>query len=281
MRIRSIKPEFWKSEDIAALPWPTRLLFIGLWSYADDNGVGRDNEKLIKADLFALEDDPRETLATVSRGLQNLSEGNQITRYTVNWKPFLFINAWADHQRIDKPNKERYPLPTCGNAIIRDTLATPSRDTPETLATGAGEQGSSGTEEQGKSAIDIADAPQPSKQVDLYRLDVTSICEHLANRIEENGALRPDEFSKSWMVAARLMLDKDKRDEAEIHQAIDWCQSDEFWRGNILSMPKLREKYDQLKLQAARKPAGRRNDLDWDAAMARARATDEQNGVGA
>src|SRR3954470_12573547 len=60
MRIRSIRPEFWSSEDIAALPWDVRLVFIGLWSYVDDNGVGRDNEKLIVADLFPLEEDPRE-----------------------------------------------------------------------------------------------------------------------------------------------------------------------------------------------------------------------------
>jgi hypothetical protein len=151
MRIRSIKPEFWASEDIAALDWPTRLLFIGLWSYVDDNGVGRDNEKLIKSSLFPLEDDsrdPRETLATVSRGLRNLSEGDQITRYTVDGKPFLYVNAWESHQRIDKPNKARYPAPTCGNAVIRDTLATPSRVSRDTLAPGTEEQRSRGTGEE-------------------------------------------------------------------------------------------------------------------------------------
>jgi hypothetical protein len=35
--------------------------------------------------------------------------------------------------------------------------------------------------------------------------------------------------------------------------AIDWCQSDPFWRANILSMPKLREKYETLRLRAAEK----------------------------
>ena len=67
MRIRSIRPEFWSSEDVASLDWDTRLIFTGLWCYVDDNGVGRDNEKLITADLFPLEEDPRETLARVSR----------------------------------------------------------------------------------------------------------------------------------------------------------------------------------------------------------------------
>ncbi|MDB5716494.1 MAG: hypothetical protein JWO15_3891 [Sphingomonadales bacterium] len=149
MRIRSIKPEFWRSEDITALDWETRLLFIGLWSYVDDNGVGRDVEKLILADLFPLEENPRETLATVSRGLLALSERGLIVRYYVNGKPFLEITGWASHQRIDKPNKARYEPVTCGNAVIRDTLATPSRDSSETLAPGTGEQGNRGTEEQG------------------------------------------------------------------------------------------------------------------------------------
>jgi len=46
------------------------------------------------------------------------------------------------------------------------------------------------------------------------------------------------------------MIDHDGRSEEQIHAAIDWCQTNEFWRSNILSMPKLREKYDQLRLAA-------------------------------
>ena len=33
---------------------------------------------------------------------------------------------------------------------------------------------------------------------------------------------------------------------------IAWCQADEFWRGNILSMPTLRRQYDKLRLAALR-----------------------------
>lgn len=161
MRIRSIKPEFWTSDDIAQHDWPTRLLFIGLWSYVDDNGVGRDNEKLIKADLFPLEDDPRETLATVSRGLQELCSGGQITRYIVDGRPFLFINAWSSHQRIDRPNKARYPLPDPEKSTIREILATPSRVSRETPLLGAGEQGNSGTGDKDPCASDDARDADP------------------------------------------------------------------------------------------------------------------------
>jgi hypothetical protein len=83
------------------------------------------------------------------------------------------------------------------------------------------------------------------------RSDVVGICQHLADRIEENGAKRPT-ITKGWLTAARLMLDNDGRPEGEVHQAIEWATRDSFWMSNILSMPKLREKYDQLKLQASR-----------------------------
>lgn len=83
------------------------------------------------------------------------------------------------------------------------------------------------------------------------RVDVEQICRHLADRIEKNGSTRPD-IGKKWRTAGRLLLDKDGRTVEQVLRAIDWCQDDEFWRSNILSMPKLREKYDQLRLQAQR-----------------------------
>ena len=38
MRIRTIKPEFWPSEKLAKASREARLLFVGLWSMADDSG---------------------------------------------------------------------------------------------------------------------------------------------------------------------------------------------------------------------------------------------------
>ena len=48
------------------------------------------------------------------------------------------------------------------------------------------------------------------------------------------------------------MIDRDGRTTDEIHAAIDWVNNDDFWRANILGMPKLRAKWDTLKLQAER-----------------------------
>jgi hypothetical protein len=164
-RIRTIKPEFWKSEAIAALPKETRLTFIGLWTYVDDNGVGLDNPKLITAELYALEEDPRDTLASVSRDMLRLAGAGRIRRYTVDGKGYFEIVGWREHQRIDRPNKPRYPhydhpdaLPvTCGldkcEGSDSAAIATPSRESRDTLArVQRPEQWNRGTEEQGISA---------------------------------------------------------------------------------------------------------------------------------
>ena len=136
------------------MDWDTRLIFISLWSYVDDNGVGRDVSQLIVADLFPY-DDSRETVARLSRGLQALSDGGQIIRYTVANRPYLFVVAWDLYQRIDKPGKERYVRPEHESASIRDTLATPSRDSSETVVPGEGEKGRRGEVKD----LSIADAP--------------------------------------------------------------------------------------------------------------------------
>lgn len=83
------------------------------------------------------------------------------------------------------------------------------------------------------------------------RPEVEQLCTELADLIEANGSRRPA-ITKKWQDAARLMIDKDGRTYDSIMGAIHWSQNDPFWRSNILSMPKLREKYDTMRLQAER-----------------------------
>ncbi len=47
-KIRGVKPDYWTDEAIVELSIPARLLFIGLWNYACDNGHVQDKSKQIK-----------------------------------------------------------------------------------------------------------------------------------------------------------------------------------------------------------------------------------------
>lgn len=158
MRIRSIKPEFWRSEDVKRLPREIRLLFVGLWSYVDDNGVGVDDYRRIAADLGPLEDDPVEFREYVRDGLARLSRRSPegfgpplVARYEVDGKRYIFITGW-EHQRVDKPAKSRYPLPpegwTSEDPDPPEDVAKPSGESRESVAPGTGEQGNRGTGEK-------------------------------------------------------------------------------------------------------------------------------------
>jgi len=246
MRIRSIKPEFWRSSDISKLSIEDRLLFVGLWSYVDDNGVGLDKLSAITADLFAddLERDAPETFARVSRGLQNLSATARIIRYEVDGTNYLSITNWGRHQRIDKPGKPRFPRPDAENAEIRDGLARVF----EKVAPGTGEQGNRGTGEQSSSSD--AEASDPGEieapEDDAFPEHIYDLCDHLAEAITRNGN-KVGTVGARWHQAMDRLVRLDGYTPDQVRQVIDWSQQDEFWQGNILSAPKLREKFDQLK----------------------------------
>ncbi|WP_405699136.1 hypothetical protein OG209_05425 [Streptomyces sp. NBC_01383] len=102
---------------------------------------------------------------------------------------------------------------------------------------------------------DEAEPSDPAEPVGAtitqIRPDVEQACVLLADLMEANGCRRPT-VSKEWRDAARLLLDKDGVPLDDVLGAIRWSQADDFWRSNILSLPKLRKQYDTLRLQAQR-----------------------------
>lgn len=97
-----------------------------------------------------------------------------------------------------------------------------------------------------------------------HRPDVERVCEHLAASVEGRGVKRPT-VTKAWLKSARLLIDQDGYSPDQITWLIDRTAVDPFWSSNVLSMPKLREKADQLKLkfggvrQAPRQPGA----VEW------------------
>ena len=47
-----IKPEFFTDEKVINLPIPARLLFIGMWNHADDEGIFKDSPIQLKVQVF-------------------------------------------------------------------------------------------------------------------------------------------------------------------------------------------------------------------------------------
>ena len=217
MRIRSTKPEFWKSRRIASVDWDARLVLKGLESYVDDNGVGVDDIELIVTDVFPRDmfANPRETVARVSEAIRSLHRAGLVHRYEANGDHLLYISFWEEVQRIDKPGKGRNPRPDgtfdYKESEIRESVASP----PETLAPGTGEQGNRGTGEQGNSARSARGARKAP-----------------AKRLPEDWAPTDAHRKKAAGLGVDLELEADRfrlHAEANDRRAVRWDAAFSMW----------------------------------------------------
>lgn len=143
-RIRTIKPEFWTSEQIVECSPNSRLLFIGLWNFCDDGGVhpaspARAKMQIFPGDPFSKDD--------VQAMIDELIDAKLIQEYEIDGKAYWRVSGWK-HQRIDQPTY-RFPQPdgdTPESSIKRRTHARGTesvRRTPEecSIPEGKGREG--------------------------------------------------------------------------------------------------------------------------------------------
>lgn len=57
---------------------------------------------------------------------------------------------------------------------------------------------------------------------------------------------------QTWADDFRKLVELDGKSVDNVRLVIEWCQQDSFWKANILSAKKLRDKYDQLKVKSGK-----------------------------
>jgi hypothetical protein len=117
-RIRTIKPDFFTSDTVSALPLRARLTWIGLWTHCDDYGRCRDNVRLVKAAVWPLDN---VSLRDVADDLDELVKANVVFRYTAGGKGYIQVTNWDEHQKVDHKSRSAIPPPE----DPRETLASP------------------------------------------------------------------------------------------------------------------------------------------------------------
>jgi hypothetical protein len=148
MRIRSVKPDFWRDRDTTGR-WPAdmKLLYVGLWNVADDEGRLEIDLDLLAADL-----DPfRVTWPDLAAVIERIRATGCLIVYEADGKKFGFIPSFKAHQHPSKPSPSRLPAPPA-------QLPERSRKTPGALP--AGEEGR-GEEKERIGAEQRATVPAP------------------------------------------------------------------------------------------------------------------------
>lgn len=122
-RIRTIKPEFWTSEQVVSCSPHARLLFVGLWSFCDDHGIHPASYVRLKAEVFPVDSFP---ITEVKNWINELISNDLLREYAIDGKTYWIVTGWKQHQRIDKPTY-RYPLPLISLTKISDDSSSNPR----------------------------------------------------------------------------------------------------------------------------------------------------------
>ena len=127
-RIRTIKPDFWTDPELSECSMSARLLFIGLWNFADDYGNLEAHPLKVKAQVFPLDKIKIEPL------LKELENQKFIILYSASARNYYHIRNFQKHQKINRPSN-----PTC--PIFNDSLRTHGGLTEDSPLEGKGKEG--------------------------------------------------------------------------------------------------------------------------------------------
>ena len=144
-RIRSLKPEFFRSRSLAKCSREARLTFQGLWCEADDNGVGVADARILKGAIWPLDDDI--THAHLDAHLEELMRTAHIFLYFAHGERYFQVRNWDAHQSASmRRGKGKYPLPPADMDLHAEECKSVQLAHKNT-----GEQGA-GSREQGEDA---------------------------------------------------------------------------------------------------------------------------------
>lgn len=141
--------------------------------------------------------------------------------------------------------------------VVEDALSRLAQEGKSTCPVGQDDppRGPRRSARQGKSfphLPETTDENTPETRRGPWSEDVVRLCDLLADLMVANGCRRPTLNKSGWYEPMRLLVEKDGIEPERVERAIRWCQADDFWRGNIHSAKKLREKFDTLRQQARR-----------------------------
>lgn len=166
-RIRTIKPEFWKHEDLSELPEATHMLAAALLNHADDEGYFNANPGLIKSECCPL----REPSVSIQDSLISLSRIGYIRLFKgADGKRYGQVVTFDDHQRVNRPTASKIK-PLC--TVIDDCVIPHpqlTEDSPPEGRKGTGNREGKGTgKEQEESSLrsDMSAKDSPTPPDDL------------------------------------------------------------------------------------------------------------------
>ncbi len=122
-RIRYLKPEFFKDEDLAVCPLTDRMTYAGLWCQADREGRLEYRPKYLKAEIWPYDDVDMEAV------LQHLADPKIpgrpdkafIVIYEISGRKYIQIVEFLKHQKPHHTERDS-TIPPNGEITVKEPL---------------------------------------------------------------------------------------------------------------------------------------------------------------
>lgn len=108
-RKRMIDPEIWNNLNFGNLTAVAKILYIGIFSHADDEGFGQWHDKLFKGNIFKYNDEI--TLIEIKSAMNEVQKNMNIKIYTVDDNDYYTLPNWKKWQTINRPTPSKLPPP--------------------------------------------------------------------------------------------------------------------------------------------------------------------------
>lgn len=197
-RIRTIKPEFWDDLKLSKVVRDVRLLYIGMWNFADDLGVIIGDHVWLKSKIFPFD---AIQLQQFDKWIEMLVKSGFISPLSHNGEGFYYLPNLTRHQVINKPNYEKVNIRKTDLEALITSRNDPGtiRERSRPIEEGNGKEGKPPLSPTGEGRGDTAFIRPTAERVDDY-------CRERGNGI--TGAEFVDFYeSKGWMVGKNRMKD--------------------------------------------------------------------------
>jgi len=134
-RTRNVKPAYFKNEDLAELPPLARILFAGLWCWADREGRLEDRPKRLKAEILPYDVCDVNSLLTLLAD----SPGKFIVRYEADGARYISIPQFLTHQnphQAEKPSEIPALIVQAPDLHQTSTVQEPDKNRTRTVVNG-------------------------------------------------------------------------------------------------------------------------------------------------
>lgn len=250
-RKRMIDPSIWTDVKIGSLSRDERLLFIGCFSNADDEGRMPGNPAFLRSVIFPYDDLSIEEVRQMRDRIASACKN--FTLYSDGENEYIAFRKWRKYQSPRYPQASNYPAPPWQqeSGEEEESLAQGCDQKDETLpqdcvndeATGLGsslgsDQDRSGRDQDRCSGQDDAGPPDATpqerlilhefKQIKGYPLDIPTDIEHIRSLAIDLPTVDILDEAKKWRTSK---LDKPLKAKSNPRlQFRNWCANAAKWQ---------------------------------------------------